>query len=221
MRRFIVGWKQLGMQHRWSAHIVNFAHDFVICCKGRAEDAMEAMRSMMERLKLTVNDDKTHQCRLPQESSDFLGYTFGRCYSRQSGRAYIGTRVAKKSIKRMVETISRETERRMLFRQAGSRWPHHCRSRAPKTPCDRRILHVYRCVPACNGWFHYSVRQVVRKTCPQPGRNCLRENEITISEASFALLREACPRLFWSIPYCWRRRVKWNQMRLFATDQKT
>jgi RNA-directed DNA polymerase len=118
MRRFIVGWKQLGMQHRWSAHIVNFADDFVICCKGRAEDAMEAMRSMMERLKLTVNDDKTHQCRLPQESFDFLGYTFGRCYSRQSGRAYIGTRVAKKSIKRMVETISRETERRMLLLEA-------------------------------------------------------------------------------------------------------
>lgn len=118
MRRFIVGWKQLGMQHRWSAHIVNFADDFVICCKGRAEDAMEAMRSMMERLKLTVNDDKTHRCRLPQESFDFLGYTFGRCYSRQSGRAYTGTRVAKKSVKRMVEAISRETERRMLLLEA-------------------------------------------------------------------------------------------------------
>ena len=113
MRRFVLGWKQLGMQHRWSANIVNYADDFVICCKGRAEDAMVAMRWMMERLKLTVNDDKTNLCWIPHERFDFLGYTFGRCYSRQTGRAYIGTRPAKKSIKRMVDSISRETERRM------------------------------------------------------------------------------------------------------------
>jgi RNA-directed DNA polymerase len=115
MRRFILGWKQLGMKQRWSAHIVNFADDLVICCKAGAEDAMQAMRQMMERLKLTVNDDKTHLCRIPQEQFDFLGYTFGRCYSRQSGRAYIGTRVAKKSVKRMMDNISRETACRMLL----------------------------------------------------------------------------------------------------------
>ena len=119
MRRFILGWKQRGMKQRWSAHIVNFADDFVICCKAGAEDAMEAMRQMMERLRLTVNDEKTHLCRIPQERFDFLGYTFGRCYSRQNGRAYLGTRVAKKSVKRMVDHISRETERRMLLLEVG------------------------------------------------------------------------------------------------------
>jgi RNA-directed DNA polymerase len=114
MRRFILGWKQLGMQHRWSAYIVNYADDFVICCKGQAEQAMEAMRAMMRRLELTVNDDKTHLCRIPQERFDFLGYTFGRCYSRKIGRAYLGTRPSKKSIRRMVESISRETDRSRL-----------------------------------------------------------------------------------------------------------
>ena len=118
MRRFIMGWKQFGLQERWSAHIVNYADDFVICCKGQAEDAMAAMRQLMERLKLTINDDKTHLCRLPQESFDFLGYTFGRCYSRQNGRAYLGTRVAKKSIKRMVQAISCDTARGMLLLEA-------------------------------------------------------------------------------------------------------
>ena len=118
MRRFILGWKQLSRKQMWSAHIVNFADDFVICCKAGADDAMEAMRQMMDRLKLTVNDEKTHLCRMPQERFDFLGYTFGRCYSRQNGRAYLGTRVARKSVKRMVESISRETERRMLLLEA-------------------------------------------------------------------------------------------------------
>ncbi len=74
MRRFILGWKKLGHARHWSAHIVNYADDFVICCKGQAEEAMAAMREMMVWLKLTVNEDKTHVCRAPQERFDFLGY---------------------------------------------------------------------------------------------------------------------------------------------------
>lgn len=111
MRRFILGWKVLGYERCWSARIVNYADDFVICCKGRAEHAMAAMRSLMDRLKLTVNDAKTHLCRLPQERFDFLGYTFGRCYNLQNGRAYLGSQPSRKSVKRMVENITLETER--------------------------------------------------------------------------------------------------------------
>ena len=118
MRRFILGWKQLGMQSRWGACIVNYADDFVICCKGRAEDAMAKMREMMARLKLTVNEDKTHLCQIPQERFDFLSYTFGRCHKRDTGRAYIGSRPSKKSVKRMMESISKETERRTLWLEA-------------------------------------------------------------------------------------------------------
>ncbi|MEI2625410.1 MAG: hypothetical protein V9G23_17055, partial [Giesbergeria sp.] len=33
-----------------------------------------------------------------QERLDFLGYTFGRCYNRETGHAYIGTRPSPKSI---------------------------------------------------------------------------------------------------------------------------
>jgi RNA-directed DNA polymerase len=118
MRRFILGWKQLGYAQRWVAHIVNYADDFVICCKGQAEEAMDAMREIMKRLKLTMNEDKTHLCRLPQERFDFLGYTFGTCYRARTGRAYIGSRPSKKSIKRMVEAISQETDRNRTLLEA-------------------------------------------------------------------------------------------------------
>ncbi len=37
---------------------------------------------------------------------------FGRCYSEKTGRAYLGTRPSKKSIQRMVVSISAQTERR-------------------------------------------------------------------------------------------------------------
>ena len=118
MRRFLLGWQQQGYHHRWSAHIINYADDFVICCRGQAEEALTAMRAMMATLKLTVNEEKTHVCRLPQERFDFLGYTFGRCYSPRTGRAYLGSRPAAKSIKRMVSRISQETDRRRTWLEA-------------------------------------------------------------------------------------------------------
>ena len=76
------------------------------------------MRRMMERLKLTVNEDKTHLCQLPQERFDFLGYTIGRCYSRKTGKAYLGTRPATKSVQRMVESVRQVTESKMTGLQA-------------------------------------------------------------------------------------------------------
>ena len=92
MRRFVLGWKTLGHDTRYQARIVNYADDFVILCRRRAEDALTTMRDMMQRLKLTVNETKTHVCRLPAESFDFLGYTFGRMYSPRTGGAYLGAR---------------------------------------------------------------------------------------------------------------------------------
>jgi hypothetical protein len=80
---------------------------------------MAAMRNIMELLKLTVNEDKTHLCHVPQERFDFLGYTFGRCYNRVTGRAYIGTKPSRKSIKRMVKGISEETNRCRTLLNAG------------------------------------------------------------------------------------------------------
>jgi group II intron reverse transcriptase/maturase len=116
MRRFIRGWKTLGHQERLRAKIVNYADDLVICCRGTAGEAMHAMRSMMRRLKLTVNETKTSLRRVPDESFDFLGYTIGRCHSPQTGRAYIGTRPSKKKIVRLCREISEETGRRWTFK---------------------------------------------------------------------------------------------------------
>jgi hypothetical protein len=44
------------------------------------------MAEMMEKLKLEVNQQKTRVCRVPEESFDFLGYTFERCYRVKTGQ---------------------------------------------------------------------------------------------------------------------------------------
>lgn len=120
MRRFILGWKSLGHEQRLGARIVNYADDFVICCRSRAgeanaAEAMAVMRSMMSKLRLTVNETKTRLCRVPEETFEFLGYTIGRCWSARTGKSYIGTRPSAKSIARIKRAIRDQTDRRWLW----------------------------------------------------------------------------------------------------------
>jgi len=118
MRRFVLGWKKLGHEERLKAYIVNYADDFVICCRGKAEEALATMRDMMVRLKLTVNENKTKVCKLPEEKFEFLGYTIGRGYSRKTGKAYLGTTPSKKRVQRICAAISAETGRNKTQRDA-------------------------------------------------------------------------------------------------------
>lgn len=120
MRRFVLGWKKLGHEKRLKAYIVNYADDLVICCRGQAEEALATMRDIMQKLKLTVNETKTRVCKLPEEKFDFLGYTFGRCYSPQTGRAYLGTVPSKKRVIRICRAISSETGRNKTLLDRGA-----------------------------------------------------------------------------------------------------
>jgi group II intron reverse transcriptase/maturase len=112
MRRFVLGWQQLGHAERYKARIVNYADDFVICCRGNAFEALQVMRQLMGRLRLTINEEKTHYCRVPRQHFDFLGYTFGRYYSFRSGRAYLSAKPSRKSIRRQIESIREKTAKR-------------------------------------------------------------------------------------------------------------
>lgn len=116
MRRFILGWKKLGLMKRFQARIVNYADDFVVCCRGRADEALVWVRAIMDRLKLRINESKTRVHRVPEQSIDFLGYTIGRCYSKQTGKSYIGTRPSQKKIAQLCRAISDETSRQWLSR---------------------------------------------------------------------------------------------------------
>jgi RNA-directed DNA polymerase len=118
MRRFVLGWKKLGLEKRLGTRIVTYADDLVILCrKGKAEEALQQLRAIMGKLKLTVNEEKTRICKVPEGEFDFLGYTFGRVYSARTGLAYIGLRPSKKSIKRAIETIHALTAEAMVWQE--------------------------------------------------------------------------------------------------------
>jgi len=106
MRRFVLAWKKLGLDRSLGSCIVTYADDLVILCRrGKAEEALRRMREIMGKLKLTVNEEKTRICKVPEGEFDFLGYTFGRMYSPRTGQARLGMRPSKKSMKRMVQKI--------------------------------------------------------------------------------------------------------------------
>ena len=119
MRRFVLGWKQRGLERSLGSRIVTYADDLVILCRrGRAEEALEHMRTIMGQLKLTVNEEKTRICKVPEGEFDFLGFTFGRMYSPRTGQALLGRRPSKKSIKHVVTTIHALTDQARTWQEA-------------------------------------------------------------------------------------------------------
>ena len=108
-RRFVLAWRDHGHQAHLDAHVVNYADDFVICCRpGAAEAAMTRMKTLMTRLGLEVNESKTRLARLDEEDITFLGYSIGRFYAKD-GRAFIGTRPSRKAIKSLLRRIHERT----------------------------------------------------------------------------------------------------------------
>lgn len=118
MRRFVLAWKKLGLERRLGSRIVTYADDLVILCKnGKAEEALAWMRKIMGKLKLTVNEEKTRICKVPEGEFDFLGYTFGRRYSPVTGKARIALWPSKKSIRHMTEKVHELTELKTAWQE--------------------------------------------------------------------------------------------------------
>ena len=118
MRRFVLGWKMFGLERTLGSRLVTYADDLVILCRrGKAEAALQRLREIMGKLKLTVSEEKTRICKAPEGEFDFLGYTFGRMYSARTGQARIGYRPSKKSIQRAVEKVHALTERSCTWQE--------------------------------------------------------------------------------------------------------
>jgi RNA-directed DNA polymerase len=110
-RRFLLAWHGHGHRDQLDAHVVNYADDFVICCRpGKAEAALTRTKALMARLGLEVNTAKTRVARLPEEAFDFLGYTVGRFHGKD-GRAYIGTRPSPQAVRSLLRRIHGRTTR--------------------------------------------------------------------------------------------------------------
>jgi RNA-directed DNA polymerase len=105
MNRMLKGWRKTGRGEQFRAQIVNYADDFVILSRGKANEALEWTGGVLARLELTLNEQKTSIRNARQERFDFLGYTFGPHYGLQTGRKYIGFSPSQKSVSRIKQKV--------------------------------------------------------------------------------------------------------------------
>jgi RNA-directed DNA polymerase len=104
--RVLKYWRITRCGEAFSAHIVNYADDFVILSRGKAAEALAWTRRTTGRLGLTLNEAKTTLKDARRERFDFLGYSFGpHCY-RLTGSRYLGASPSAKSLARIKSKVS-------------------------------------------------------------------------------------------------------------------
>ena len=75
--------------------------------RGKAKEALAWTGGVLERLGLTLNEQKTSIRNARGERFDFLGDTFGPHFSPQTGRESMGYSPSRKSIQRLRENVGR------------------------------------------------------------------------------------------------------------------
>ena len=105
MNRFLKHWRKTGRSEAFRGHVISYADDFVILCRGHAVEAMAWTKAVMTKLGLTLNETKTRLKNARMEHFDFLGYTLGPYYHRKEGYRYLGAGPSKKSVGRLKTRI--------------------------------------------------------------------------------------------------------------------
>jgi RNA-directed DNA polymerase len=118
-RRFLVTWMTQGYVEKYQSQIINYADDFVILCRGNAQAAKDTAGRLLARIGLKLNTTKTRVVYAWNESFDFLGYTFGKLYSK-GGREYLGLRPSDKSVGKYRERIRELTASDQTAKSADS-----------------------------------------------------------------------------------------------------
>ncbi len=100
-------------QLRWKlkARIVRYADDFVVLCAGKVDAPLNAVRQVLGRLDLTLNEAKTCIVDARQESFNFLGFAIRVSKGWKSGKSYPHACPAAKSLAKIKQRITQLTAR--------------------------------------------------------------------------------------------------------------
>jgi group II intron reverse transcriptase/maturase len=96
--------------------LYRYADDFVIVCRTRqdATRALEAIKWVMTRLKLTLHPTKTRIVDMGEEGFDFLGFHFHKLKSKKNGKLLPYIWPSQKAVKAVREKIRQITARKRL-----------------------------------------------------------------------------------------------------------
>lgn len=103
-------WEKVYNKKPHDAHIVRYADDFVILCFKRPEFYLGEVKKVIDRLGLTLNEQKTRLVNVREEPFDFLGHRFAVQPSKRSGELrtyYYPSPKAMASVKKRIRDVAR------------------------------------------------------------------------------------------------------------------
>lgn len=131
-------WERHDLAKQYGARIVRYADDLVILCTGSVHRSLEALRYVLDRLDLRLNDKKTRIVNAYKESFDFLGFSFCLRQSRKNGKLYPHVEPSRRSVQRIKDRMKALTGRK-------------------RTPIPLPVLveEVNMSLRGWSGYFHY------------------------------------------------------------------
>ena len=104
-------WEKHQLRRKLKARIVRYADDFVVLCAGKVDAPLNAVRQVLGRLDLTLNETKTCIVDARQESFNFLGFAIRVSKGWKSGKSYPHACPAAKSLAKIKQRITQLTAR--------------------------------------------------------------------------------------------------------------
>jgi RNA-directed DNA polymerase len=103
-------------QYSALGHLTRYADDMLIVCRtrGAAEQALQAVTQVLQKLKLTVHPTKTRIVDVKTAGFEFLGFHFHKGRARTSGKLILLIWPGQKAMKAIRRQIRAQTERRGL-----------------------------------------------------------------------------------------------------------
>jgi RNA-directed DNA polymerase len=106
-------WQRHRLREELGAHLVRYADDFVVLCRKGVEEPLNAVRHVLERLGLSLNETKTHTVDAREAGFDFLGFTIQMSLGAKSGKPYPNVRPSDKAVKKIKARLTALTQREL------------------------------------------------------------------------------------------------------------
>lgn len=104
-------WERQQLQRKLGARIVRYADDFVVMCKGKVDAPLAAVRHILGRLDLVLNETKTYIVDARRDSFTFLGFEIKVSKSWKSGKSYPNVCPSPKAIAKIKARLKELTGR--------------------------------------------------------------------------------------------------------------
>jgi group II intron reverse transcriptase/maturase len=106
-------WTRNDLSSRLQTRLVRYADDVVLLCAGSVREPMEILRNVLDRLDLSLNEEKSKVLNSWEESFGFLGFSVVLRKSKRSGKFYPHVEPSKESVQRIKERVKGLTIRQM------------------------------------------------------------------------------------------------------------